>query len=58
MKTLCRQDASAGLLGGKKVAEKNFSSQTFEEVAKSFRDPNGDGELIEVYEHDCNRAML
>ena len=55
MKPLCAQHASQVELGGKKVVEKHFRSQTFEEVERSFRTLEGEDEFINVYEQICSK---
>jgi len=55
MKPLCGHHASQVALGGKKVVEKHYRSQTFEEVERSFRTPNGEDEFIKIYEQVCGK---
>lgn len=55
MKPLCAQHASQVALGGKKVVEKHFCSQTIEEIERSFRTPEGDDEFIKIYERVCSK---
>lgn len=50
MKPLCAQHLSQVALGGKKVVEKHFRSQTFQEVERTFRTPEGDDEFIKIYD--------
>lgn len=51
MKQLCGQHADASKLGGKKVADKHFCNQTFDELEASFRKPDGSDEFLHLY--DC-----
>lgn len=55
MKPLCGQHVSQVALGGKKVVEKHFRSQTFEELERSFKTPTGEDEFIKIYEQVCRK---
>jgi len=55
MKQLCGQHLSAISLGGKKVVDKHFKSQTFAEIEASFRDADGNDEFIGIYEQICRK---
>lgn len=55
MKPLCGQHDSAVALGGKKVVDKHFASQTFEEIERAFLDPNDGDEFIRIYENICRK---
>ncbi len=55
MKPLCGQHPSAISLGGKKVVDKHFQSQTFAEIEASFIDSDGNDEFIGMYEQICRK---
>lgn len=58
MKPLCGQHASAVALGGKKVVDKHFQRQTFEEIEEEFRNPDGSDEFITMYEKICRKLCV
>ena len=55
MKPLCGQHPSAISLGGKKVVDEHFQSQTFAEIEASFTDSDGNDEFIGLYEQICRK---
>jgi putative ATP-dependent endonuclease of the OLD family len=48
MKNLCKNHPQSGRLGGKNVAEKFFTQQTFEDLRESFS-YNGGDEFLDIY---------
>lgn len=55
MKSLCGQHVSQVALGGKKVVDKHFRSQSFEEIKRSFRTPDNGDEFINIYNRVCEK---
>ena len=51
VKTLSKHHDMAVALGGKKIAEKHFSRQSFDELRESFSTTNGDDEFLLIYEN-------
>lgn len=57
VKNLTKQHGMAIPLGGGKVAEKHFSSQTLDELQESFRTQDGDDEFISIYVNILNKLQ-
>ena len=53
---MCIRDSPSAIsLGGKKVVDKHFQSQTFAEIEASFTDSDGNDEFIGLYEQICRK---
>lgn len=55
MKSLCSQHVSQVALGGKRVVDKHFRSQSFEEIERSFRTQDAGDEFISIYNRVCEK---